>query len=151
HPEIELLRRFMAEVRGDDRPLKQLMRRHIVFDEKTEIDDTLRHGFPHSCGDRQEFTGVRSGPSTKRCRICCACAAILDRWFSSPCLFATAQSGRRWCDIFDRHRMLQSTSIHGLTGRDYREVAFGLFSVSGENAYGGASCSIGLYPTGPPS
>src|SRR4051812_38314480 len=37
-----------------------------------------------------------------------------DRWFSSPCLFATAQFGRRWCDIFDRHRMLQSTSIHEL-------------------------------------
>jgi hypothetical protein len=38
------------------------MRRHVVFDEKTEIDDTLRHVFPHCCGDRQEFTGVRSGP-----------------------------------------------------------------------------------------
>jgi hypothetical protein len=41
----------MVEVRGDDRPLKKLMRRHVVFDEKTEIDDTLRHVFPHSCGD----------------------------------------------------------------------------------------------------
>ena len=77
HAEIEHLRRFMAEVRGDDRPLKQLMRRHVVFDEKTEIDDTLRHVFPRSCGDRQEsiyLIGIEccsQRQSTSLTHLCC--------------------------------------------------------------------------------
>src|SRR5262249_29701765 len=76
HAEIEHLRRFMVEVRGDDRPLKKLMRRHVVFNEKTEIDDTLRHVFPHSCGDRR--SSEVSGLAQRRSDV--ASAALVPRY-----------------------------------------------------------------------
>jgi hypothetical protein len=69
----------MAQVRGDDRTLKELVRRHVVFDEKTEIDDTLRHVFPHSydvTDGSLQVTGLR--PSRKQCRVCRGSDAMLD-------------------------------------------------------------------------
>src|SRR5271156_2828785 len=39
--EIKGLGGFVAEMRGDDRPLEQLVRRHVVFDQKAEVDDAL--------------------------------------------------------------------------------------------------------------
>jgi hypothetical protein len=33
----------MRQVGGDDRTLKQLMRRHIIFDQQAQIDDGAGH------------------------------------------------------------------------------------------------------------
>jgi hypothetical protein len=31
-------------MRGEDRPLKQLVGRHVVFDQEAQVDDALGHG-----------------------------------------------------------------------------------------------------------
>ncbi len=53
HAEIERLRLLVAQMRGDDRALEELVRRHVVFDGDAEIDDALAHAMYLSCERRR--------------------------------------------------------------------------------------------------
>src|ERR1700678_1013647 len=55
HAEIVSFRALMGHVNGVHRALKQLVRRHIVFDEKRKIDDT-RHEIPPLGSGLQDCT-----------------------------------------------------------------------------------------------